>query len=286
MKTQYLALPALLVLSACASTEPDPEPPFETGIVQVEVIDYSPAPGQFVNTMPVWNSGDSRAQVTARAQESLNRGELITLGAWGGSVTVKLRHPITDKAGADMRVLGNAFLSGTLPDGRPYGSAEPGIIYLMVDTNGNGLPDEVWHRVPGTADGSAKEAYTVTYAAPEPGEERIRYTCGDGTQGTLAILPQYHAQPYFPGWVDASELTFSGIRLPDNGVYDAQSGYYRLAVYDGYADCRPNADIRSAIDIASVGLQRVDFVRIVTGVLQDNGQTGECSTEVGGIEAL
>lgn len=277
---------AVLTLASCASTEPEPEVKPTAGLAQVEVIDYSPAPGQFVNTLPEWNPGEGRETVTARAQQSLCRGEVISLGAWGGSVTLRLKTPVRDKAGDDMRILGNAFLSGTLADGRPYGSAEPGIIELMADNNGNGLPDDGWHRLPGSADAQALDGYTVTYQAPATGANAIVYTCSDGTSGSLAIQPQYHSQPYFPGWLSATELTFTGTRLPDNGVLDQATGYYRLVIYDGYADCRPNADSRSAIDISAAGLRRVDFVRITTGVLQDNGQTGECSTEVAGIEIL
>ena len=286
MKYHYLTLLPVVALLSCASTEPEPPEKPVAGLAQVQVLDYSPAPGQFVNELPVWAPGDTRAQVMERAQQSLCRGEVISLGAWGGSVTLRLERPVTDKSGPDMRVLGNAFLSGTLPDGRLYGSAEPGIIELMADLNGNGLPDDGWHRLPGTADAQAIQDFTVTYSAPADGDLRLGYTCGDGTQGFFAIQPQYHSQPYFPGWIEARELTFTGTRLPDNGVRNEVSGFYQMVVYDGYADCRPNTDERSAIDIASVGLQRVDFVRVTTAVLQDNGLTGECSTEVAGIEIL
>ena len=52
-----------------------------------------------------------------------------------------------------------------------------------------------------------------------------------------------------------------------------------------------NSDDEASIDIAwavdkhgkSVHLPGVDFVRIQTGVLQDNGWIGECSTEVAGV---
>ena len=62
----------------------------------------------------------------------------------------------------------------------------------------------------------------------------------------------------------------------------------------GYADNEPNANDRAAIDIdwavnakgQKVHLPGVDFIKIYTGVNQENGWLGECSTEVMGVDDL
>lgn len=62
----------------------------------------------------------------------------------------------------------------------------------------------------------------------------------------------------------------------------------------GYADNETNTKDESAIDIdwavnskgQKVHLPGVDFVKIYTGVNQENGWLGECSTEITGIEDL
>ena len=62
----------------------------------------------------------------------------------------------------------------------------------------------------------------------------------------------------------------------------------------GYADNMSNTADGSAIDIdwavdaqeQPARLSGVDFIRIYTGVNQENGWLGECSTEVAGVEDL
>ena len=87
-------------------------------------------------------------------------------------------------------------------------------------------------------------------------------------------------------------MTVTGVRLPDNASYDDATQTYRLHALRGYADSYPNTSDASKLSLYNartasgevITVQRVDFVRIVTGVLQNNGALGECSTEVAGIE--
>ena len=48
---------------------------------KVTVIEYCPAPGQFINTLPIIESEDD---VLQKAQQNLERGSMISLGAFGG----------------------------------------------------------------------------------------------------------------------------------------------------------------------------------------------------------
>lgn len=295
--TTAMSLIWVMTLPSC-SNDDAPTPPATTGTVKVSVIEYSPAPGQFVNEIPQYETGDTPETMKAKATEMLNNGELITLGAWGGSVTLKLERPIANAEGkADFRVLGNAYYAdgntGSLPR---RGSAEPGIILVMKDENGNGLPDDTWYEIKGSETAQSQYPYTVTYQAPStdtPLEQHISWTANDGSTGYIPRQNQYHNHSYYPQWLPERQITVSGRRLPDNSVLVGNT--YQLICYDnGYADCHPNSSTASQIDIdravdargQKVSLTDIDFIKVYTGVLQVNGWIGECSTEIAGIEAL
>ena len=62
------------------------------------VLEYNPAPGQFINTMPQYEVGDTYATMLQKVEVSItgtNRS-LISLGGWGGYVRRKAKeHPKT-----------------------------------------------------------------------------------------------------------------------------------------------------------------------------------------------
>ena len=105
---------------------------------------------------------------------------------------------------------------------------------------------------------------------------------------------RYHTQVYYPLWVDGDELTFTGTLLPKNAVNTATlpAEDWKLHVFAwGYADNQPNHvegehssefKIDWAVDSEgnSVNLPGINFVKIYTGVNQQNGWLGEASTEV------
>lgn len=287
------------MMASCSSDDPvtpggDPVPDATPGRVKVTVIDYSPAPGQFVNEIPEYEPGDTPATMAAKATGSLDNDEMITLGAWGGSVTMRLHSPIVNVAGkADFRVLGNAYYadgSASLPR---YGSAEPGIVYVLHDADGDGPDNDTWYELAGSERGHSAGSYRVTYTVNQAdASNHITWASFDGSTGVIPMLTAHHNHSYFPQWIDGSTLTFEGRRLPDNGVLVGDN--YRLTCYDGYADCHPNDSDLSALDIDNaidasgnrVSLPSIEYVRVVTGVLQVNGWLGECSTEIRGIECL
>lgn len=303
---RYLAImaTALSVISCSddnnSSTEPTVCPPaYITGTrINVTVLDYSPAPGQFINEIPEYVSGDTYDTMNSKATECLNNGDMISLGSFGGSVTIKTATPIKNISGcADFRILGNAVYATSSVSGVRYGSAEPGIVLVMQDTNGNGLADDTWYELKGDQTGKGIDNYTVTYYFPEADAsdaEYIHWDASNGDTGYINRVSSYHTQSFFPLWLDNTSMTFSGRRLPDNGKYNSSTGKYDLTCYTGYADSHPNTnddsnlDISNAIDSSgnSVSLTSIDFIKIYTGVLQANGPLGECSTEIAGIEIL
>lgn len=290
-----------LGMVSCKTTEPngggngDEQSP---RMIKVAVLDYSPAPGQFVNELPLYEAGDTPQSMRLKAEDALNNGRLITLGAFGGSVTLRLSEPITPShdGSPEFRVLGNAFLNTAETAVDPIGSCEPGIVMVMTDVNANGLPDDTWYVLGGDHFDEAVESH-VTYidnSAASNDRQFVQWSDQYGATGWLTRNVSHHNHAFFPMWLDMDRCVVEGYRLPDNGRYNEITSTYDLSVYGGYADAWPNNSMRSALSLSSARtldgapatVVRVDFVRIYTGVLQCNGPLGECSTEVAGIQRL
>ena len=304
---------------------PVPQPDGATAYI-TRVLDFMPAVGQFTNTMPAYEEGDTQETMNEKVLAAIgnnNRG-LISLGGYGGYVTVGFDHTIENKPGwRDFRVLGNAFYSASNPnpDAPVGGSCEPGIIRVAYDKNKNGRPDEdEWYEIAGSAhEDPAQEAwyqlaedsgndvnlytdYEITYyrpaQEPETDEEKQSYIRWEDNRGNSGYKAKnaFHNQSYFPQWFEGDELTFRGTCLPQNGIDESgQGSYFILYKFRyGYADNETNTNDESSIDIdwavdgkgQKVYLPGVDFVMIYTGVNQENGWLGECSTEISGVEDL
>jgi hypothetical protein len=269
------------------------------------VSDYRPAPGQFVNTLPEYEDGDTQETMNAKVLAAIgnNARGLVSLGGYGGYVVCGFDHTIANVPGeADFKVLGNAFYNnGTSSDGssRLGGSCEPGIVMVAYDRNGNGLADDdEWYELAGSeySKPTTVKGYEITYTRPT-GEELadIPWTDNQGGSGSI-MRNNYHRQDYYPQWIEDGELTFSGTLLPQNAVDESGTGtYWVLYAYDwGYADNRLNTEDESDLDISwavdsdgnRVYLPGIDFVKIYTGVNQQCGWIGETSTEVMGINDL
>ncbi len=301
-------------------TRPDPDGP---NPYVAQVLDYRPAVGQFTNLLPRYEAGDTQQTMNAKALELLESKSPVTLGGYGGYIVVGFDHRIENKPGlCDFRVWGNSFYSTSNPvSGAPAGgSCEPGIIQVACDTNGNGVPDEEeWYEIAGSAhrraqseawygraatagnDVELRRRYSMTYYRPaaEPDAataEYIRWEDNAGNSGYKA-KNSFHLQSYYPQWITDEKLTFTGTCLPQNGVYEQGNTLGQYVLYKfrfGYADNALNTEDDSAIDIdwavdaygVPVSLPGVDFIRIYTGVNQENGALGECSTEVVQVEDL
>lgn len=276
-----------------------------------KVVDFMPAPGQFVNTMPAWTEEDTQESMNQKVLNAIgnNKRGMISRGGFGGYVVVGFDHTIENKAGLrDFRVLGNAFKN----------SSEPGVIMVAYDKNLNGQPDEdEWYEIAGSAHQestpeswyeAAREAgndvvlhrdYEITYFRPEKEptttEEKEQYIRWEDNLGGSGYLPKntFHVQPYFPQWAEGDRLTLKGTCLPQNAIVNGTIFELQAFTY-GYADNVGNADKETSIDIdwavdaagEKVSLPGVDFIKIYTGVNQVNGWIGECSTEVIGVEDL
>lgn len=308
-----------------------PNNPQGYNLYVTKVLDYRPAPGQFVNTMPAYEEGDTQETMNAKALAAVenNKQGTISLGGYGGYITVGFDHTIENKANlCDFRVLGNAFVNEA-SDSILYegGSCEPGIIQVAYDVNGNGKPDDdEWYEIAGSAHVDAtKEAwyqhakekgndvnlyrnYKMTYyrpgTVPETPVDPDNYVFYDKyirwednfQHSGYKVMNTFHTQSYYPQWYKGESVTFTGTCLPQNAVNEAAEGakdaYFVCYKFRyGYADNGPNDKAESAIDIdwavdangKPANLKGVDFIRIYTGVNQENGWIGENSTEFCGI---
>ena len=289
MKKELLLPPLLLISSVLMAQRMDNIPTHSKYIQAVD--EYLPAPGQFVNTIPECTADDTPQTVVEKCTARIagEKGDIITLGAYGGYVTFHFDHSIANIPGQrDIYIKGNAYA----------GNSEPGIVMVAKDTNLNGIPDDTWYEIAGSADiDNADQTifdYEITYAPNPMGD--ITWTDNQERQGTVD-RNTYHDQEYFPLWYEGP-LTFHGTLLPMNAVNNGTGGqeYWVLSTFRyGYADNAPNSDIETcSIDIAwavdanrqPVELDFVDFVRVYNGENQKCGWIGETSTEISGAEDL
>ena len=115
------------------------------------VIDYSPAPGQFI-TNPEFND-PSRALGAPIGGGALSAdlSKIVSLGGFGGSLTLGFDAPVVDDPanplGLDAIIYGNAVWTGGNHNRR---FAECAVIEISRDINNNGVADDPWYLIPGS----------------------------------------------------------------------------------------------------------------------------------------
>lgn len=274
-----------------------------------KVYDYTPAPGQFINELKTGGFNGTQttpeaaiAYAEARMSEKDSNGNpnpiWVSLGGFGGYIVVGFDHSIDNSGEYDLGILGNSF----------SGSSEPGIVWVMQDENGNGLPDDTWYELAGSETGKAGtiKNYEVTYYRPTGTQMAVQWTDNLGNSGQIDYLKQFHQQDYYyPLWIEADSYTLRGTCLaPRNYDASGNGSYWVNAEYDwGYADNFSPVDregegdnsnavantnhfkISNAIDIDGepISLGFIDFVKVQCGVNTKSGWLGEVSTEVFGF---
>jgi hypothetical protein len=251
-----------------------------------QVFDYHYAPGQHAHLAktPDWINGKF---------SSVD----IYLGGWGGYVVLGFDHDVYNTEGYNLVIFcGNSA------------APEPGIIYLMDDTNGNGLPDDEWFEVKGSEINHPDyiRNYKLTYYRPKNAGDNVTWRDKFGNTGELPKSSRWWWKE------DADSVTFTGTRLPDayyNRASEGSPEYWvvhpHLFKY-GYAENGRGAgrdtvaidyceklrgnliDISDAIDKDGnpAQLKKIRFIKIQTGVFQQAGWLGEISTEINGVGDL
>ena len=266
-----------------------------------KVFEYVPAPTQYMNTITVaYQDGFNEDERLKFASERLRKRSLLSLGAYGGYIVVGFSQPVPNVEGAyDFKIYGNANYNPNAWQDRPGGSAEPGIVLVSKDENGNGIPDDPWYELAGSEYGKDTETrdYEITYYRPQPENADVRWTDNQGNEGYV-YRNGYHTQDsYYPAWVDSPSYTLRGTCLGQNTSFDPSTGWQINEPFDwGYADnlgadYKNNAlqaRIENAVyaDGTPADLEYIDFVKIQTAINGKAGALGEISTEVCGVRDL
>lgn len=271
----------LLVVGGCG------EKGVDGGVIpqdaEFEVVEYMPAPGQFVNE---GYSATTMAEACAYAQERLENRYYVSLGGFGGYIIVKFATPVLNTGDYDFGIYGNSFAT----------SSEPGVVWVAQDANGNGVADDEWFELCGSESDKATslQGYAITYSRTSD-TTKIAWRDSEGASGVIE-RNQAHSQDYFPAWVTAQEYTLTGTLLPDNAVWSEINQEWQLLPFEwGYADNYSSIDcydrkaniFRISNARTSSGeaanLSHIDFVKVQSATNAVHVPIGEVSTEVCGF---
>ena len=246
-----------------------------------KVYEIVAAPGQFVGQI---TSGTTMETACSAAETTLRNSGYVSLGGFGGYIIVGFDHSIDNKGNYDFAVRGNSFSN----------SSEPGIVWVMQDENGDGIPNDTWYELKGSEYGKAEtiQDYAVTYYRPKSLGMPIAWKDNQGKKGNLNLNPKY------PTWVTGDSYTLRGSCLQARNEDTSGSGtYWENRDYDwGYADNYSKIDmitndgnnyfkISDAVtyDGKPANLKYIDFIKVQVGVNAQSGWLGEISTEVLGF---
>ena len=282
------------------------------------VIDFSPAPGQFVNVSQYNDPNRALGAPVGGGTSNPDNSKLVSLGGFGGSLTLKLDHTVLDEATnpycLDAIVFGNAHWVSSNSN-RHW--AECGYIEISRDTNGNGLADDPWHLIPGShISDPASQFETQTWdddvgnpTYPPDDENWIPpdYSGVWDTQGyrpppevfDVTILENPNGltatEEGIYGYVDYSPVLILGDLDGDGSVNDPNllpEDFYTVPDDPFVVGITPGAGGGDAFDIAwaidpntgaPAELDGFDFIRITTGVNYVTDMLGEVSTEIGAV---
>jgi len=266
-----------------------------------EVVEYIPAPGQFINSTP-WGTPVSVKSLLGGVNGSLS------LGAFGGSVVFRFEEAVENHPdnpyGMDFTIFGNATSEWS----------EPGVVWVMKDENGNNSPDDTWYELAGSDYhfSTTQREYEVNYTNPGGEEARdVPWSDSFGNSG-LIQANSVHTQPYYPqvdsfpdvspesyslsgtlirGAVDVDHpplikslrrsFAYADNQIRGSGSHTIPDNPYTPEVEHSGGDA---FDIGWAVNAegAYVDLEQIHFVKVQTGVLHEGGWLGEISTEITG----
>lgn len=305
-----LAFVDSILLFSCAKNDHvgyyQPKPAVDSSHATVSsILEYRPAPGQYVNTQTF----STQARAKAIGYDS-SFSTIVTLGAWGGSITFKFDHSVQNLDGADLGIYGNP------PSG--YNWDEPGIVMVSQDVNNNGIADDPWYELAGSQYDSAStnRNYKVTYYNQGDGKSAT-WKDNKGNTGVIYVdqfgFGSTNPYPIAGSNVDFGKykdsIVFEGSLLRSTFGTDPVSGFSQNDTHSlgwwGYSDSYSiglgpqqmdnykttgynSFDISWARDKNGnkVNLPYVDFVKVYTGQLTSDPVMGEISTEFRGARDL
>jgi hypothetical protein len=284
-----LLLLSILLITGFSCKKEGPMDLEDASTYITDVFDYKYAPGQHASLIPEdWKGNDFIGKPW------VNNKTFTSLGGWGGYIIAGFDHTV-------MNIPGKDFVIYT----QPGPSSEPGVVYVMPDTNEDGLPnDGEWIEIKGSEYQNPETIhnYEVTYYKPI-GNGIVTWSDNQGNQGEL--LPNYQSSSWWwQGYGDLNQVSFKGEKLPNayqnNSSTEIENWVLRPGLFSfGYAECYGNSDydqslkanlfdISDAVDSAGhpVNLGGIRFIKIQSGVFQVAGWLNEISTEISGAADL
>jgi len=307
--TLFAALPLFFAVLAPAQSSP----------FAARVIDFQPAPGQFVNHPLFVDPAAALGAPVGGGTLAADNSKVVSLGGFGGSISLAFDHTVVNKPphpslnprGLDLIIFSNAFWVGS--QARRWGEA--GVIEVSRDANGNGRADDPWFVIPGShlPSGTPPTRMNVTWDATDPAFPPTNKDwvppgrTGRWTTSAFALPTSTFAGPVigptgpapaleaFFGYADVSPTLLLGDTNADNQVDElllaAEFFYTRpddpfatgITFGSGGGDA---IDLDWAVDPATgqpAALVGIDFVRITTAVNNVNSLFGENSVEISGV---
>ena len=262
-----------------------------------KVYGYVPAPGQFINE---GYSATTMEEAAAYAEGRMRAGQYVSLGGFGGYLILGFDHSVENSGGYDFTLTGNSY----------KGSSEPGIVWVMQDENGDGLPNDTWYELKGSEYGKPETLcdYEVTYYRPSAPGMPVQWTDNLGNAGVIDYISGVHTQEYYyPSWIKEDLYTLTGTCLASNTEQSGPNYWVNHEYEWGYADNFSPIDregldgtdgagtspvnrfrISDAVtfDGQPAGLAYIDFIKVCTGVNFQAGWIGEVSTEICGAAEI
>ena len=243
------------------------------------VIAYNPAFGQFIND-PAFND-PARALGPPVGGGTINAdlSSLVSLGGFGGSITLAFDQPVEDHPdnpqGLDFIVFGNAFhFAGD--ETRRW--AEAALVEISYDANTNGLADDPWYTIPGSA-----LAAPITLPLPPAFNGPVL----ENTTGT--------DQEQHWGYADLSPTLLLGDTDANNTVDDPAAdphSFYTVPDSPMTVGVDPGSGGGDAFDIAwaidpvtgsPANLTAFHFIRLTTAADHKTAIFGENSAEIDAV---
>jgi hypothetical protein len=216
-------------------------------------FDFTPAPGGFVGVYPVIDFSEyaTEESVRQRCQDKLDGKPVETGPYWsgwsladiGGYLISGFDHSVEKRPeGKELRIYGNS--DGFFP--------EPGVVWVMQDSNGNGRPDDVWYELRGEAYSQNYNIhrYAVTWFRPYI-KDGVSYASWVDNRGKSGA----HYSANFPLSVKGASVTFVLSHL--EYLLDYAAGYVDIYKCDTF-------NIADAVqaDGTPADLAYIDFVKV------------------------
>jgi hypothetical protein len=184
-------------------------------------FDFLPGPGSLLGAYPITDFSEysTEESVRQRSQDKLDGKPVETGPYWngwslaylGGYLITGFDHSVEKRPGGkELRIYGTSM-------------PEPGVVWVMQDSNGNGKPDDVWYELKGSLYNDpnwSKHRYAITFFKPRlyggtmwkdneghsgfagPYPYSVK---GPSITFVLSVVDAYGA----PGYVDAGTIDFN-----------------------------------------------------------------------------